>query len=51
VICGSVMGSFAVERFGIDRLLEVTTQAIEERVRAFREMTTFEHPLPVGADV
>jgi len=51
VICGSVMGSFAVERFGIDRLLEVTAQAIEERVRAFREMTTFEHPLPVGADV
>jgi sugar/nucleoside kinase (ribokinase family) len=49
VIFGSAMGSFAVERFSIDRFRDLSWEEIEARVRQFREMTTFE--LPVGADV
>jgi sugar/nucleoside kinase (ribokinase family) len=49
VIYGSAMGSFAVERFSVDRFRDLTWVEIEARVRQFREMTTFE--LPVGADV
>lgn len=51
VIYGSVMGSFAVERFSIDRFRNLTGEEIEARLRAFREMTTFELPLAVSADV
>lgn len=51
VIYGSVMGSFTVEKFSVDRLKDVTTEEIEERVRAFREMTVFELPLEAGAGV
>ncbi len=36
---GSVMGSFAVERFGMERLLELTRGEIEERFTRFRELT------------
>jgi sugar/nucleoside kinase (ribokinase family) len=42
VIHGSVMGSFAVERFSIDRFRDLTQEEIDARVRHFREMTTFE---------
>ena len=42
VIYGSTMASFAVERFGIDRLLEVGQEDVEERVRSFRELTQFD---------
>ncbi len=36
---GSVMGSFAVERFGTERLQKLTHQEIEERFLLFRELT------------
>ena len=36
---GGVMGSFAVEKFGTERLQEVTRQEIEERFQLFREMS------------
>lgn len=36
---GSVMGSFAVERFGTDRLQSLTRDEIEERFQIFRELT------------
>jgi sugar/nucleoside kinase (ribokinase family) len=36
---GSVMGSFAVERFGPERLQNLTRAEIEERFRAFRNLT------------
>ena len=49
VIYGSVMGSFAVERFSVERFKELTVDEIEDRVHAFREMTVFE--LPVDASV
>jgi len=36
---GGVMGSFAVEKFGTERLQGVTREEIEERFRLFREMS------------
>jgi len=46
VIYGSVMGSFAVEKFSIDRLLSVTRGEIDQRVREMRRLVTFEEELP-----
>jgi sugar/nucleoside kinase (ribokinase family) len=48
VIYGSVMGSFAVEKFSIERFKDLTVDEIEERVRHFREMTTFELEVDAG---
>jgi sugar/nucleoside kinase (ribokinase family) len=50
VVYGSAMGSFAVERFSVERFQDLTTVEIEERVRQFREMMIFELPLPVAVD-
>jgi sugar/nucleoside kinase (ribokinase family) len=36
---GSVMGSFAVERFGTERLQQLTRKEIDERFILFRELT------------
>src|SRR2546423_836074 len=36
---GGVMGSFAVERFGTERLQSLTREAIDERYEIFRELT------------
>jgi len=36
---GSVMGSFACERFGTERLQKLTRDEIDERVNLFRELT------------
>jgi sugar/nucleoside kinase (ribokinase family) len=36
---GSVMGSFACERFGTERLQQLTRKEIDERFTAFRELT------------
>jgi sugar/nucleoside kinase (ribokinase family) len=47
VIYGSVLGSFAVEKFSVERFKDLTMDEVEDRARAFREMTTFD--LPVGA--
>ncbi len=51
VVVGSVMGSFAVERFSVERLVDVRLSDIHERVSAFRAMTAFEHPMTAGAHV
>ena len=42
VICGSAMASFAVEDFGITRLLSLTDEDIRERLRAFERLTKFD---------
>lgn len=42
IIFGSVMASFCVERFSLERLRELTFTEIEMRYREFREMTYFE---------
>jgi sugar/nucleoside kinase (ribokinase family) len=41
-ILGSVLASFTVEKFSLDRLREVTLSEIQERYRAFRDLTHFE---------
>ncbi|MGH7475010.1 MAG: PfkB family carbohydrate kinase [Longimicrobiales bacterium] len=46
MIYGSVMGSFAVERFGVERLKTLRAEEVEDRVRHFRELTSFEQVVP-----
>jgi sugar/nucleoside kinase (ribokinase family) len=41
MVYGSVLGSFAVERFGVERLLKLKKREIVERVRHFHKLTTF----------
>ncbi len=46
VIYGSVMGSFAVEKFSIERLMTVSRAEIDQRMRDMRRLVTFEEELP-----
>jgi sugar/nucleoside kinase (ribokinase family) len=48
MIYGSALGSFAVERFGVQRLIDLTMDEIDDRVVHFRELTAFEQPVPVN---
>ena len=41
-ILGSVMGSFCVQGFSVDKILTLTMQDIEDRFRAFTGLTNFE---------
>jgi sugar/nucleoside kinase (ribokinase family) len=43
VVYGSVLASFVVERFSVERLAELTWEDIEERYRAFIELTDSHH--------
>lgn len=45
VIYGSAMGSFAVERFSVGRLLEIGESDIAGRVREFHRLVSFEQEL------
>jgi sugar/nucleoside kinase (ribokinase family) len=45
VVYGSTMGSFAVERFSIDRLLEIGRPDITQRLEEFRSLVAFEEEL------
>lgn len=42
IIVGSAMASFTVEKFGTERIQEVTKQELSERILQFRELTSFE---------
>jgi len=42
IIFGSAVASFCVEKFGIDRLLELTHEELEERLKLFVELVQFE---------
>ena len=46
VVYGSAMGSFAVEKFSIERLMTVTKPEIDERVRAFHQLVAFDEEMP-----
>jgi sugar/nucleoside kinase (ribokinase family) len=46
VIYGSVMGSFAVEQFSIERLMTVSRAEIDQRMREMRRLVSFEEELP-----
>src|SRR5688572_16472551 len=52
MIHGSALGSFAVEKFSVDRLRDLTSGEVSERVRAFRDLTAFDHlayvPIPAS---
>ena len=41
MVYGSVMGSFTVERFGVDRLKALTRREIRSRAKLFSRLTTF----------
>jgi sugar/nucleoside kinase (ribokinase family) len=45
VVFGSAMGSFAVEKFSIERLLQVDEQQLAARVAEFRRLVTFEEDI------
>lgn len=45
VVYGSTLGSFAVERFSIDRLLEIHRVDIAKRLEEFRRLVAFEGEL------
>jgi sugar/nucleoside kinase (ribokinase family) len=42
VVVGSAMGSFAVEKFSNERVLEVTREEIDARVREFAQLVAFD---------
>lgn len=42
MVYGSVMGSFAVERFGLDRLRKLKPREVKERARRFYGLTRFQ---------
>ena len=42
VIIGCAMASFACEKFGPDRLLEITKDEINDRIEQFVALTDFE---------
>jgi sugar/nucleoside kinase (ribokinase family) len=48
VVTGSALGSFAVERFGVERLRYLTRAEIYDRVTRFRELTAFEQSVENG---
>ncbi|HUQ46190.1 MAG TPA: PfkB family carbohydrate kinase [Gemmatimonadaceae bacterium] len=46
VVYGSAMGSFAVEKFSVQRLLEISPADIASRVAEFRKLVAFDEELP-----
>ncbi len=46
VVYGSAMGSFAVEKFSFQRLLEVTPDELARRVEDFRTLVSFDREMP-----
>lgn len=48
IIAGSALASFCVEKFGTERLLEITKDEIEARIERFVSLTNFEMSTVVG---
>lgn len=44
VVYGSVLASYVVERFSVERILELTWDDVDGRYRAFLELTDSHHP-------
>ena len=42
IIAGSNLASFCVERFGTERMMELTKEAMQNRLQSFKELTHFE---------
>ena len=47
MVYGSATGSLVCEEMGVGRLKDVDVNDVHERVREFRRMTAFEHPVSV----
>lgn len=45
MIYGSATGSLVCERMGLERLRDLEIEEVHDRVREFRRMMTFEHPV------
>jgi sugar/nucleoside kinase (ribokinase family) len=45
MIYGSATGSLVCERMGLERIRDLDLDEVHERVREFRRMTTFDHPV------
>ena len=41
LVCGTIIASFCVEGFSLERFQEINAQTVESRLQAFREMTAF----------
>lgn len=48
VVMGSAMGSFAVEKFSNERLLEISRADIDARVNEFRKLVAFDEEMPTA---
>lgn len=46
VMYGSAMGSFAVEKFSIERLMSLTRAEIDARISKLKQLVTFEEEMP-----
>lgn len=42
IIVGSALASYTVEKFGTERIAEITTEQLKERMAEFKQLTTFE---------
>jgi hypothetical protein len=42
MVYGSVLGSFCVEKFGVERLTRITRSEISARARLFSRLTSFQ---------
>ncbi|MDH3423931.1 MAG: PfkB family carbohydrate kinase, partial [Gemmatimonadota bacterium] len=51
MVYGSALGSFACERFSVDRLRDLGAADIHDRVEAFRQITAFETRVPAEEHV
>jgi len=49
MVYGSVMGSYAVEEFGVNRLIDLPFADIELRMTQFRDITAFETHVAAGS--
>ena len=41
IIVGSAMASFTVEKFGIEKLIEIDKSQIDERINEFKNLVSF----------
>jgi len=48
IIAGSALASFCVEKFGTERLTEITKLELEIRIDRFVNLAAFEMTQPVG---
>lgn len=51
MVYGSALGSYACERFSVERLRDVGNDAVHDRVEEFRRITAFETAVPVAEHV